>query len=349
MLEEYRNRLDRMGGSICGSLKQQSIEISESLFSNSTSIRDAIFHGEHHEVKVVTDSKTTVRGGNGNHLIEFRDDVCPKAGDYVQILNKKKGTYEHWLILYESDEELFRKHIIKKCNYLLRWKNRYGDIISRWIVINDNYRLTNGDSRIHYGQMNLPWNTISIVLPCDKETINLKRDHRFLIDNPDVLNAPDAYIVTNRNVESKSFAVDEGVIELGLSQHQFNPITDSRDLMIADCYVDSQDSPAPPLYPNLTCKITCNGSFDLKMGVPAKTYSANFYQSGDQIDGIETLWEVDCLEQLKDYIFYEIVDGGLKMSCKYDQNLIGSHVKLTLFDRDRTCTDEKIIKVVSAV
>lgn len=348
MLEQYKRRIDRMGGSIRGSLKQQSIEISESLFSNSTSIRDVIFNGEHCEAKIMTDSKTTVRGGNGNHLIEFRDNVNPKAGDYVQIPNKK-GEYEHWLILYESDELSFQKHIIKKCNYHLRWKNRYGDITSRWVVISDNYRLTNGDSRVHYGAMNLPWNTISVILPCDKETINLRRDKRFLIDNPNVLDAPDAYIVTNRNVESKSFALDEGVIELGLSQHQFNPVTDSRDLMIADCYVDSQDSPAPPLYPNLTCKIICNGSFDLKMGVPAKTYSAKFYQSGSEVEGIETIWEVDCLEQLKDYVFYEIIDGNLKMSCKYHQNLIGSHVKIYASDSDKTCMDEKIVKVVSAV
>lgn len=348
MLERYKNRLDRMGGSIRESVKRQSIEISESLFSNSTSIRDVILNGECHEAKIMTDSKTTVRGGNGNHLIEFRDSVCPKAGDYVQIPNKK-GTYEHWLILYGSDEETFQKHIIKKCNYLLRWKNRYGDIISRWIVINDNYRLTNGDSRVQYGKMNLPWNTISIILPCDGETINLRRDKRFLIDNPDVLDAPDAYIVTNRNVESKSFAVNEGVIELGLSQHQYNPATDSRDLMVADCYVDSQDSPAPPLYPNLTCKIMCNGSFDLKMGTPAKTYSAKFYQGGIEAEGVDAVWEVNCLDRLKDYVFYETVDGDLKMGCKYDQGIIGSHVKLCLSDHDGTCVDEKVVKVVSMV
>ena len=49
MLEQYRNRIERLGGSVRESLKQQSIEISESLFSNSTSVRDVILDGVHYE------------------------------------------------------------------------------------------------------------------------------------------------------------------------------------------------------------------------------------------------------------------------------------------------------------
>ena len=38
MFEEYRRRAEMMGGNIRESLKKQSAEISESLFSNSTSV-----------------------------------------------------------------------------------------------------------------------------------------------------------------------------------------------------------------------------------------------------------------------------------------------------------------------
>lgn len=247
MLEQYRKRLNRMGGSVRDSVRQQSIEISESLFANSTSIRDVIFEGVHHEAKIMTDSETSVRGGNGNYLIQFREGVFPHPGSYVQIPDKH-GNYDYWLILYESDDILFPKHIIKKCNYQLRWKDSYGNIVSRWAVFNDNYRLQNGDTSVQYGKMNLPYYTINAILPYDSDTINIRRDKRFLIDDPSVLDVPDAFIVTNRNIESKSFGTD-GVIELGLSQHQFNPLTDDRELMIADCYVDSKESPTQLPWP----------------------------------------------------------------------------------------------------
>lgn len=347
MLEQYRNRIERMGGTIRESLKQQSIEISESLFSNSTSIRDVILDGVHHEAKITVDSKTSVRGGNGNHLIEFRDNIDPQAGSYVQIPDNQ-GNYDFWLILYESDELSFRKHIIKKCNYELRWKDQYGNIVTRWVVLNDNYRLQNGDTSVQYGKMNLPYYTINVILPYDSDTINIRRDKRFLIDDPNVLDVPDAFIVTNRNIESKSFG-SIGVIELGLSQHQFNPITDSRELMIADCYVNSKESPAPPLYHNLTCKILYTGTPELKMGAPVKTYVARFYQNGKEVNDIDPIWNVAYSDQLDDYISYQVEGDKLQIACKYNPNIIGSHIKLTITDSSKTCVDERTVKVVSTI
>lgn len=347
MLEEYRNRIERMGGNIRESLKQQSVEISESLFSNSTSIRDVILNGVHYEAKVTLDSKTSVRGGNGNHLIEFRNSIDPTPGSYVQIPDNQ-GNYNYWLILYESDELSFRKHIIKKCNYQLRWKDIYGNIVSRWVVLNDNYRLQNGDTSVQYGKMNLPYYTINVILPYDSDTINIRRDKRFLIDDPNVVDVPDAFIVTNRNIESKSFG-DTGVIELGLSQHQYNSITDDRELMIADCYVEPKESPTLPLYHNLTCKITYSGTPELKMGSPFKTYVASFYQDGKEVNDIKAIWKVEYLDQLNDYISYQINDNELQISCKYNPNIIGSHIKLTITDSHKTCIDKKTVKVVSTI
>lgn len=348
MLEQYRNRIERLGGSVRESLKQQSIEISESLFSNSTSVRDVILDGVHYEAKVTVDSKTSVRGGNGNYLIEFRNGISPNPGSYVQIPDEQ-GNYDNWLILYESDELSFRKHIIKKCNYQLRWKDHYGNIVTRWAVLNDNYRLQNGDTSVQYGKMNLPYYTINVILPYDSDTINIRRDKRFLIDDPNVIDVPDAFIVTNRNIESKSFGTNIGVIELGLSQHQYNPATDNRELMIADCYVDPKESPALPLYHHLTCKITYTGTPELKMNAPFKTYTARFYQDGKEVEDVEAVWTVDYLKQLEDYVAYQINGNNVMISCKYNPNMIGSHVKLSVTDLDKTCIDEKTIKVVSTV
>lgn len=348
MFEDYRRRMEAMGDNIRESIKQQSTAISESLFVNSTSYKDVIINGKHYDAKFITDSKTTVRGGNGNYVIEFRSNFNPPAGTYVRIPDNQ-GNLVVWLIHYKSDNPLYPKHIIKKCNYLLRWKNRYGKIIERWGVLSDNNRLTNGDSSVQYGKMTLPWQTSSIILPYDNETINLRRDKRLLIDDPSVIDAPDAYIITNRNINTKSFGSNDGVIELALSQHQYNPQTDNRHLMVADYYITSEESPALPDYDNLICKIEYTGTSDLKMGAPFKTYTARFYQDSKEVPDVEAVWSINILEKNIDYFTYEINGNAVDIKCKYDPSLIGSHFKLSAADIENTCSAERVVEVVSMV
>lgn len=340
--------MESMGDNIRESIKQQSAAISESLFCNSTSYKDVVINGKHYDAKFISDSKTTVRGGNGNYVIEFRNNFDPPAGTYIRIPDNK-GKINVWLIHYKSDNPLFPKHIIKKCNYLLRWKNRYGRIIERWGVLNDNNRLTNGDTSVNYGKMTLPWQTTSIILPYDNETINLRRDKRFLIDDPSVLDVPDAWIVTNRNISSKSFGSNDGVVELALSQHQYNPKTDNRTLMVADYYKDNEESPALPSYDNLSCKIDYTGTPDLKMGAPFKTYTAKFYQDSKEIQDVEAVWNINILEANVDFFTYEVDGNEINIKCQYDPALIGSHFKLSVADVDNTCSVERVVEVVSIV
>lgn len=349
MFENYRNRIDMLGGDMRTSLKRQSVQISESLFSNSTSVREVIVNGQKMEAKVTIDAKTTVRGGNGNYLIEFRDGFMPKAGTYVEMFNEERGSYEPWLILYESEDISFPKHIIKRCNYLLRWKNDAGKIIERWSVFGDNSRIRDGEYVTAQGKMVLPRVMMSLILPCDKETINIRLDKRFIIDFKEVADTPDVYKVSNRNVVSKTFEELEGVIELAINQNQFNHLTDSRDEMIADYYTaPEQLKPAKPT-DDLTCKITFNGNSDLKMGTPFKKYSAVFYKNGMRVDDVVPVWDVIVSDLNKSNISYEIANNDMKIKCKYDSKLIGSHIRLIATNTDGTATAELPIKVVSSI
>ena len=348
MFEEYRRRAEMMGGSIRESLKKQSAEISESLFSNSTSVRDVIVNGKHLEAKITTDSKTTVRGGAGNYLIEFRHGYSPKAGTYVQIPDSD-GNYDYWLILYESEDLSFRKHIIKRCNYLLRWKNAGGEIIERWSVFSDNTRLQDGEWYTANNKMMLPRFTMTLLLPCDSETINIKPDKRFIIDNALVDGNPDTWIVSNRNIVSKTYSDYDGVIELAVNRHQFNHVTDSKEFMIANYYNDYEPEIDIDEDEYLSCEIVYNGTSDLKMGTPFKVYSVVFYANGIKTESVDAVWDVTIPEIINDKCTYEIENKKLKIKCKYDSSYIGSHIRLKVEDVNKLCSTELPIKVVSSI
>ena len=130
MFEEYRARMMRQGGSIRQANKRQSEQIMENSFEDSQSVRRVLVDGKEYDARIMSDSKTTVRGGNGNYIIQFKNNLYLQAGTYIQIPDAK-GELEWWLTIYESDATLFPKHIIKKCNYLLKWKNHDGEIVER--------------------------------------------------------------------------------------------------------------------------------------------------------------------------------------------------------------------------
>lgn len=348
MFDEYRKRMDMLGGSIRDSIRQQTTQISESLFSNSTSIRKVIMDGEVIEAKVMTDSKTTIRGGNGNHLIEFRDGVNPPAGTYVQIPDNE-DKYDYWLIIYESDDLSFRKHIIKKCNYFLRWKNSKGDIVERWAVFDDSAKLSDPEFNANNNKIILSRSSKNLILPCDSETINIRHDKRFLIDHPDIEGNPDAWIVTNRNVISKTFDDFNGVIELTLKGQHFNHITDSKAEMIADFYKEIDIDQATDITSELSCKITYNGTSELKMGTPFKVYTAEFYHFGELIDDETAVWSLNIADENQDNYTYIAEGNQFKIKCQYDNALIGSHIRLIATNEDNTCSAELPIKVVSSI
>lgn len=348
MFDDFRNRIDRLGGSVRDSIMRQSVQISESLFSNSTSKRDVIVNGVAVEAKITTDAKTTTRGGNGSYLIEFRDSFYPNPGTYVYIPDKHKH-YEPWLILYESDDVLFPKHIIKKCNYFLRWKNSKGNIVERWAVFGDNTRIQDGEFFTASNKMILPRVNLSLILPCDQETLNIKLDKRFIVDFKNIDGTPDTFKVSNRNVISKTFNSYQGVIELSLNQHQFNPLTDSHDEMIADFFENEITSSPSSSDDSRTCEITYNGTSELKMGTPFKIYSARFYINGILQENVSAEWNVVIAEENKQYFTYEFDDNRLKIKCKYDPKLIGTHIRLIASNTEHTTMAEMPVKVVSSI
>lgn len=348
MFSQYRDRMQTLGPGIREANKRQSEQIMNFGFSDSQSYRKVIIDGKEYDARIISDSKTTVRGGNGNYVIQFKNDFYLKAGTYIQIPDAK-GDYEWWLSLYESDATLFPKHIIKKCNYLLKWKNSVGEIIERWCVFNDNTKLMDAERKSNFNKLTLSYYINSLLLPCDSETINIRIDKRFIVDHAHVIDNPDAWIVTNRNVISKRFDDYDGVIELAISKHQFNHNVDSKEHMIADYYTDIDKVEGVDDTASFDCRITYNGTSDLKMGTPFKHYLAEVYCNGKLDTSIPIKWSVainDIDGTFKDNVNYEVDGNTLKIKCKFNNDLLNSHIRLIAKNEELGVSAELPVKVV---
>ena len=348
MFDEYRVRMSHRGETVRDANRQQSIQIMENGFDYSQTYKQVMINDEFVDARITSGSSTTVRGGMGNYEIMFRDGVYYPAGTYVFVKNAK-DEYEPWIIMYISDDHMFPRHILRKCNYLLRWKNAAGDVVERWVVFSDNQRLINGERNVDWNKLILSSYSTVLFLPCDEETINIKMDQRFLIDHPDIEGNPEAWIVRNRNVNSKIFGGYDGIVELAISRHQFNHNTDNKEEMIADYNRDYTHPEEFTPDVNYDVRITYNGKSDLKMDTPFKTYKAEFQVDGEPDDSIEATWVVLMDEKLEDAVTYEILGNVLKIKCSFDSLFMGKSIRLIAANEELGISAELPVKVVSAI
>ncbi len=152
-----------------------------------------------------------------------------KLGMYVHYQN------EIWLIIgYIGNNQIYEKSIMYKCNYKLRWINRNSEIVERWIWRQDSTRFSSGET----GMTDVVIGNVrnEMLVPKDCETIYLKRDMRFIMGDRDAaqIHDPLTYRITKENgllrVQGNSSLFSFILTESG----DFNPLTDNRELMIAD-------------------------------------------------------------------------------------------------------------------
>lgn len=354
MFEDYRRRLDYSGYNFNDALSKNAKTILDNSFDMSTGYREVFVNGQKFEARIMTDSKTTMRGGSGNYVIQFKSDTTFPAGTYIDIPDMKQKIYEKWLLMYDNDDPLFEKPIIKKCNYLLKWINYKGNIVERWVVFSDNIRLSTGYSSFQHNEINMPWSDKILLLPCDIETINIKRGYRFLIDYSEGLYGnPEAYIVSNRNVISKTnlnkATKYSGVIELLVSLHQFNENTDNKQLMIANYYKESDYSEEESPAGSKSVIIKTNGAQKLIMGMSYKKYIAEFYDDEILNDQIKPIWEVVYNDEFIDYIDYKIENNFLYIKCSYNPLLINGNILIKVKNETNEYVAEQNVKVVSMI
>lgn len=354
MFSEYKAMLSKTGGTNeREAIRHHSIITKEINFTNTQSYKSVKINGVYYDARIIEDVDDTIKTGNGNYQIEFRDKERFYPGTYIEIENHY-GEIDIWLIIDTLDDLLFPKSIIKKCVYNLKWVNKFGEIIERWIALDDSYKLYDGIRNYGY-KTNLPEGSIVALIPYDKETKNINRDFRFLIDDPTVEETPDAYIVTNRNALSRIGAnYNYGIINLALTQDQFNPITDNKEMMIANYYNHPADDNIilPPSFePTIRMEIEYTGLNQIVMDTPHKSFKCVYYDNYDEIlDGHTCKWEVLCLPEFSKEIDFIVEGNLLKIKSNYNRNLQDYKFKIVAIDTvDPAIETSALVKVVSGI
>lgn len=102
-----------------------------------------------------------------------------------------------WLITeVDSETEVYHRGIMLRCNHKLRWINREGAIVEKWCVVEDGTKYLVGEQARE--TMTIGDARIAVTVGKDRDTVELRRGQRFLIDDEDVLD-PAAYQISKAN------------------------------------------------------------------------------------------------------------------------------------------------------
>lgn len=184
----------------------------------SPSCREVIIDGQKQTVSVVHQSDMSIK------------KICAlpgerlKHGGIVDFANNK------WLITeLDADNEVYEKGLMEQCNHVLRWIGRDGELKEKWCVVVDGTKYLIGEKTMDI--MSIGDARIAVTVGKDKDTVELARGARFLIDDEDS-DAVLAYQITKPN---KLFNVynGKGVFRFILNEVNLTA-DDNKAMRIAD-------------------------------------------------------------------------------------------------------------------
>lgn len=281
-------------------------------------------------------------------LNDFRKIHCPitsdiRRGYYV----KYEGSV--WIIdtNVANIDNAYLSTRMTRCQYILRWQNKFGDIVERYAYSSDQTKYSNGE--YNNGTLTIGDNQYGLILPIDNETKQLKRGMRFAFDFDDA-DTPDVYKLSNRKIKLNDETHDNrgGTIQMSFSIEFFNKDTDKRvklpdgkEVWICD-YHSSTVPPDinDPDFPNETANLSAEilGNRNLKIGYP-RTYSVKFMNSnGDDVTVSNFDWNIVSNFQIKQTLKLNTI--GLSI---LDDSLIGESFLLQIIINGNVISEAKIV------
>lgn len=269
-------------------------------------------------------------------LNDYRKIHCPINSDV------KRGYY----VNYEGSVWIIDTNVVNvdgaylstrmsRCQYVLRWQNKNGEIIERYGYSSDQTKYSGG--RTGNENITIGDNQYGLLLPIDNETKLLKRGMRFAIDFDDA-ETPDVYELTNRKVKLNDETLDNrgGTMTIALSFDAFNPVVDKlvtlkdgKKVWICN-YKDKNtntsllpsdtDSSLFPSLPNepIELRVKIQGNPNLRLGVP-REYIASITDAESNIIqwNDEFSWNI-----VSDFSILQECDGNKMTLCAEDEELL---------------------------
>ena len=279
-------------------------------------------------------------------LNDYRKIHCPMTADVRRGYYVK---YEDcvWIIdtNVASVDDAYVSTRMSRCNYLLRWQNDEGKIVSRWGYSEDQTKYSTGETGTE--QIRVGDNQYGLLIPIDDETKLLKRGMRFCMDFEDSP-APDVYTLSNRKVklnDETSFGRG-GTIDLTLTLDVFNAQKDKKVTLESGeqvwiCnYIPSNEHIIPEEASRYAISIV--GPSWLKAGIP-KTYQVLFMdETNKKFLPDDFTWIAKADSELKTSI------SGDSITIEADGSTVGEHITLQVIYRGLIAA-QTTIAVIEAI
>lgn len=239
------------------------------------------------------------------------------------LYDKKNDTY--WLCVesYNRDD-INGAGKLTRCNQFLKWQDKKGKIYEYPIYDTNATQYNSGVQSNN--MMTVGSAQHSIWIMADENTIMLDHDKRFFLDR-NAIN-PTVYKLTQN--DTTTFSYDNGYLKFMVTEHQYNPETDSIENWICD-YIDVSENDFDILYGNKAA---------LRIG-GKKTFTADISEN--------VSWNI--LNNNFDVSMLNIVSSGnqITISCQYNEQLF-DNCKFTLKAASGSgLTSEVQIKLVGGV
>lgn len=213
------------------------------LEANGTTRRErALKHTQSYISKKITDSlschKVLINGIEQTvAILNQREDmafkkICALPGETLLHGGIVDFADSKWLITeLDANDEVYTSGMMQRCNYLLKWLNKNGEIIEKWCIVEDGTKYLIGEKA--EDMMSIGDARIAITICKDADTIELCRGKRFLVDDLDA-ESPLAYQITKPN---KLFDVYDGQGVFRFILNEVNMTDDDNvELRIADYF-----------------------------------------------------------------------------------------------------------------
>lgn len=258
-----------------------------------------------------------------------------KAGQYVFYKDR------YWLIVgLVDDNGVYEKAIMTLCNYLLTWKNSFGEIIQRWVSASSASQYNNGETSDKF--MFVRSDQLMVLTPSDDECLLMPHKQRFIMDMRCKIYekgfTPETTVDTSKQLITYELTrMDNVIYNYQDSGHsEFMAYEDEQHENDGYYVIDGKgywlcDAPNEIENDDKTCILSCSIDCDepiIYSGLEPNVFISKFYDSeGNEID-ITPQWEINC--DFVDNLSVEYVGNSIYISVD-NNKLINKSFELSLF------------------
>lgn len=204
-IDLYKKRLGMSGKTLSEAYINNTQRYIDNTFKESPNLKKAIHLGKEIDVRFTSSKRiNNLTGATSNYKkVLFQDlKYHTRIGDYIEFDNS------HWIII-DKDDNLRNSVTIEKCNYALKWKDKFNKIHSMPCYAENATFYSLG---VKFDEINTPDLKLKVIMPWNEETQYLYLGQRFLFHKRS------AYMITSLDYTQVSQTNCHGTLGILMTQ-----------------------------------------------------------------------------------------------------------------------------------